>query len=103
VSVSPEALLAIIVMAAATIATRVGGASLMRWVPLTPAVEGFLASLSSSIIVAIVAVVLAQGGLRDVVAVTAAVGAMWLLKSPALAMAAGVAVAAAWYALATAA
>lgn len=96
--VSPEALLAIAVMGLVTLATRVGGASLMRYVPLTPAVEGFLASLSSSVIVALIVTVLARGGLRELAAVACAVAIMWLARSPALAMAAGVTAAAVWYA-----
>lgn len=96
-SVSLAAAAAIAVMALVTLATRLGGAALMRYVPITPAVEGFLASLSSSVIVAIIATALAQGGWRDVAAVTIAVAMMWLLRSPALAMAAGAALAAAWH------
>ncbi|MFW5834123.1 MAG: AzlD family protein [Pseudomonadota bacterium] len=96
-SASPEALLAIVLMAVITAFTRVGGAWLMRLVPITPAVEGFLASLSSSVIVAIVATVLARDGLREVAAVAAAVALMWVLRSPALAMGAGVLTAALWY------
>ncbi len=97
-SASPEAMLAIVLMAAVTLVTRIGGASLMRWVPITPAVEGFLAALSSSVIVAIVATLLARGGARELAAVAVAVAAMWLLRSPAIAMFAGVACAAAWFA-----
>ncbi len=88
--------LAIALMAGVTLATRVLGALAMSRVRTTPTVVGFLESLSSSVIVAMVATIVAQGGLRDAAAVVAAAVVMLAFKSPMAAMVTGVACAALW-------
>lgn len=48
------AILAVLVMAAVTFATRIGGILVMARIPLSPRVEAFLRYLSGSVLVAVV-------------------------------------------------
>jgi len=69
---------------------------IMARVPETKRVQQFLDSLSTSVIVAIVAGYLARGTLREAAALAAGALAMMLLRMPMLSMAVAMAVAAAW-------
>jgi uncharacterized membrane protein len=88
--------IAIALAAAVTFATRTLGPVLMTRVPSTRRVQRFLDSLSTSVIVAIVAGFLARGTLREAVALAAGAAAMMLLRKPLLSMAIAMAVAALW-------
>ena len=87
---------AVLVMAATVLALRYAGFSLMRHVPITPAVERFLERMSVSVLVAIVASALAAGGPRTAFAVTTGIAMMLVTRSPVAAMLTGVAAGAAW-------
>lgn len=89
-------MLAIAVMALTTLATRLLGPAIMSRFTVTPALEGFLNALCSSVIVAIVATVVAQGGWREAAAVAVAAGVMIVTRSAVWAMLAGAACAALW-------
>lgn len=88
--------IAIAVAAAVTFGTRTLGPVIMARVPATKRVQQFLDSLSTSVIVAIVAGYLARGTLREAAALAAGALAMMLLRQPLLSMAVAMAVAAAW-------
>lgn len=92
---SETALLALVMlgMGLATFATRVGGVLLMRFVPLTPAIERFLRALSSSVLVAVLAPAALQGDLAARMTLGVAALAMFFLRNTLAAMAAGVAAA----------
>ncbi len=83
-------------MALTTLATRVLGPAIMSRFSVTPVLEGFLNALSSSVIVAIVATVVAQGGWREAAAVALAAGVMLAARSAVWAMLAGATCAALW-------
>jgi uncharacterized membrane protein len=87
-------LLIVAVMALVTLATRWGGVFVMSFVPIGPRVRRFIAAMSGSVLVAVLAPVAAQGdmGARAALATTAVV--MLVLKKPLPAIAAGIAVAA---------
>lgn len=87
-------------MAVVTYATRAGGARLVSIVPLTRRLQVFLRHLASSVMVAIVVGGVARGDVASALAILASVGVMLTTKSAIGAMAAGVAVAATWRALA---
>lgn len=87
---------AVAVAATVTFATRALGPVVMIWVPVTRRVQRFLDSLSTSVIVAIVAGFLARGTLREAAAVAAGALVMVLLRKPLLSMATAVVVAATW-------
>jgi uncharacterized membrane protein len=88
------ALLMIAGMTAVTYATRIGGVMLMRLVPLTPRVEAFLRSLSSSVLVALVVPAVLRGDLAGYVAVAVSMVTMIAVRNAVGAMALGVAAAA---------
>ncbi len=90
---------AILMMAAVTLATRLLGAAFMERVSASPRVERFLEALSSSVLAAVVATVVAQGGLREAAAVALAALVMLSVKSAIWAMLAGMGAAALWTAL----
>lgn len=77
-------------------ATRAFGPVLMTRVPLSPRVTRFLDGLAISVIVAIVATMLAKAGLREAAAAACAVLVMATTRSIFWAMATGVALAAGW-------
>ncbi len=68
----------------------------MARVPATRRVQQFLDSLSTSVIVAIVAGYLARGTLREAVALAAGALTMMLLQKPLLSMVVAMVVAAVW-------
>lgn len=88
--------IAIVVAAGVTFGTRTLGPIIVARVPETKRVQQFLDSLSTSVIVAIVAGYLARGTLREAAALAAGALAMMLLRTPLLSMAVAMAVAAAW-------
>lgn len=94
------AVVAIALMAAVTLATRLGGAVVMRHIPNSARVERFLEAMASSVIAALVVTVVAQGGLREAVAVTLAGLVMLAAKNALAAMVVAMVAAAAWTALA---
>ncbi|WP_425406185.1 AzlD family protein [Hwanghaeella sp.] len=77
-------------------ATRALGPVAMTFVPLSPRVTRFLDGLAISVIVAIVATMLAKAGLREVVAAAAAVAVMVTVRNVFWALSAGVLLAAGW-------
>lgn len=84
------------VVALIVFATRSLGPVLMTVVPLSPRVTRFLDGLAISVIVAIVATMLAKAGPREAAAAAAAVAVMLTLRSIFWAMLAGVGLAAGW-------
>ena len=68
----------------------------MARMPMSASVERFLQNLSLSVIAALVASMLARGGLREAAAVAAAALVMVTLRKSIWAMGAGMAVAALW-------
>ena len=91
-----SAWLAISLVAGVTFASRVLGSVVMSRVAASPFVARFLDGLSVSVIAALVASMLAQGGYREAAAVAVAALVMLGLKSAAWGMIAGMAVAAGW-------
>ena len=89
-------MLAIAVMALTTLATRVLGPAAMSRFKVTETLERFLNALCSSVIVAIVATVVARGGWREAAAVAVAAGVMVVTRSVVWAMLAGTGCAALW-------
>ncbi len=90
----PSSLLAILVMAAATLLIRASGFWLMGHVTLTPRVHRMLEALPGSIVAATVLPIVANSGPVAMVAVAAALATMILRRNDLLAVAAGVVVAA---------
>lgn len=93
---APTAYLAIAVMAAVTLATRLGGAYLMRFVTLSPRVTHFLDAMSASVLAAIVATFVVNNGSREAAAVGVAILVMLATRSAVWAMVAAMAFAAGW-------
>ena len=88
--------IAIALATAVTFGTRTLGPVIMAWVPSTKRVQQFLDSLSTSVVVAIVAGFLARGTLREAVAIAAGALAMMLLRKPMLSVLIAMVVAAVW-------
>lgn len=86
--------IALIIMAAGALATRLAGAALMRQVALTRRTESVLEGLSVSVIASLVASGLANAELQIILAVAAAMTVVLLMRNVIWAMAAGTAVAA---------
>ncbi len=86
-------------LAALTLAMRLGGPALMARAPMTARVRRFLDGMASAVLAALVATIVAKGGLRELAAAGVAAAAMLGLGNASVAMLAGVAVAAAWTAL----
>ncbi|MEM1286366.1 MAG: AzlD domain-containing protein [Pseudomonadota bacterium] len=95
-----SAYLAIGLMALVTLGTRIGGAYVMRFVPLSARVERFLEAMSSSVLAAIVVTFVARGSLRELSAVAVAILVMVAIRSPVWAMIAAMAFAGGWSMLA---
>ncbi|WP_029005949.1 AzlD family protein [Azorhizobium doebereinerae] len=95
-SVDPQTLLAILVMAAATMFNRASGFFLMRLVPLTPRVHKILDCLPGAVLVAIVAPTAVHGDLAMAAGLLAAFVVTRLTRSDFFAVLAAVAVAAGW-------
>lgn len=87
---------AIVLVAAVTLASRLSGPLLMARMPMSTSVERFLQNLSLSVIAALVASMLARGGMREAAAVATAALVMVTLRKSIWAMGAGMAVAALW-------
>lgn len=83
-------LLIVAVMALVTLATRWGGVFVMAYVPIGPRVRRFIAAMSGSVLVALLAPQAMQGdgGARMALATTAVV--MLTVKKPLPAIAAGI-------------
>jgi uncharacterized membrane protein len=91
-----SAFAAIVIIAGVTLGTRLCGAVMMQKVGSSDRVESFLEALSTSVIAAIIATVIAQGGLRETVAVVLAAMVMLASRSAVLAMIAAMFLAAVW-------
>lgn len=87
-------LLIVAVMTLVTLATRWGGVYVMAFVPIGPRVRRFIAAMSGSVLVALLApiAVNGDGGARLALTTTAVV--MLVLKKPLPAIAAGIVAAA---------
>lgn len=84
----------VLVMALVTLATRWGGVFVMAFVPIGPRMRRFIAGMSGSVLVALLAPLALQGDLGARAALATTALAMLILKKPLPAIAAGVAVAA---------
>ena len=91
-----NAWIAILLVAALTFASRLIGALLMSRVDASPSLERFLDGLSVSVIAALVASILAQGGMREAVAVGVAALIMFKSKNAVWSMIVGMTVASMW-------
>jgi uncharacterized membrane protein len=89
-----DVLLAFIAMTAVTVASRLGGFWLMRYIPVTPRVRRMLDALPGSIIVAASLPVVVEGGAVVMVAIVAAMIATIIRRNEFLAVIVGMAVAA---------
>lgn len=86
---------AIAAMVVAGMAMRTGGYWLMGYVALTPRVQRMLAALPGAIVMSIVIPLIHQGGVSSAFAIAGAAAVMTFVRSEFLAMAVGVALAAA--------
>lgn len=87
---------AILVIALVTFFNRVAGPILMSRIETSARVERFLDAMSVSVVAALVASILAQGGLREAGAVAFSAVVMMQSKSAVWAMMAGIVFAAIW-------
>ncbi len=92
---------AICVIAGVTFFNRVAGPTMMSRIETSARVERFLDAMSVSVVAALVASILAQGGWREVAAVALSVMVMRQSKSAIWAMIAGIGIAAVWSFVAT--
>lgn len=81
--------LAILSVAVVLYGTRIVGAEMMAFCPMTPRIEAVLKAMANAVLIAIVASELAHGGMRESVAVLSAVLAMLLFRNALVAMSAG--------------
>ena len=86
---------AVALLAAVTMATRIGGVWIMSTIAITPRIEAFLKTMSVSVLVSIVATTTWAAGPRIWMAVATAAVVMVATRSAVGAMLAGTAVAAA--------
>ena len=86
---------AVALLAAVTMATRIGGVWIMSTVAITPRIEAFLKTMSVSVLISIVATTTWAAGPRIWMAVATAAAVMVATRSTVGAMLAGTAVAAA--------
>ena len=84
------AIMAILAMGAVTYITRIGGLWIMRYIPLTRRVQGFLEGLSGAVLVSLVAPAALDGDWAAKTAVAVALVVMLVTRIAALAMLAGV-------------
>ena len=82
----PEVLTAILLMAVASYSCRAGGYFLMRFVPITPRVEGGLRALPIALMGAILGPIAAKGGPAEWIGLLMAVVLMRLLRNEFLAV-----------------
>jgi uncharacterized membrane protein len=87
-------LVAILVMAAVTYATRAGGYMIMRWLPFSARAKEFLGHVPAAVIGALVAPALASGDPALLAGVGAAFAVKLLVRHDLAAVGAGMAVAA---------
>lgn len=87
-------LLIVAVMALVTLATRWGGVFVMSLVPIGPRVRRFIAAMSGSVLVAVLAPMAVQGDNGARAALVTTVLVMLVLKKPLPAIAAGIVAAA---------
>ena len=87
---------AIFIMAAVTLMTRISGTEILRRIGTSARIERFLDALSTSVLAAMVATFVAQGGLRETVAIAVAGIVMLLVRNSTMAMLTGMAIAALW-------
>ncbi len=87
-------LLIILVMALVTLITRWGGLFVMSFVPINHKVQQFIAAMSGSVLVAIIAPLFIEGDLGAKVALTATALFAITTKKPLTAIAFGIALAA---------
>ncbi|MCC6947728.1 MAG: AzlD domain-containing protein [Bradyrhizobiaceae bacterium] len=92
---SPAVIVAILAMAAATYPMRAGGYWLMGRIALTPRVRRMLEASPGAVIVATILPILIREGLPAALAILAAGAAMYFFRRDYLAVAAGMALAAA--------
>ncbi|MCA0964780.1 AzlD family protein [Salipiger bermudensis] len=90
---------AISLLVAVTLATRLAGPLAMARIGASPRVERFLEGVSVSVLAALVASIVAQGGTREAVAVGLAGVVMLATQSAVWAMIAGMVLAAGWTAI----
>lgn len=89
-----QALIVVLVLALVTYGTRIGGFWIMRFMPVTPAMEAFLRYLSGSVLVAILAPAVIEGAIPAMAAALAAALVMIAVRNMLAAMAVGVTAAA---------
>ncbi len=89
-NIHPSALLAIVLMAIVTYATRAGGYWVMGRVTLSPRVEAMLVSLPGAVLTALVVPAVLEEGIAGVVALAATAAAMRWRGNLLLAMLAGI-------------
>ena len=97
---SPSAAAIVGLVAAITFGSRIIGALVMTQVGISPRITRFLSGLSVSVLAALVASMLARGGLREAAAVLVAVVVMLATRSAVFAMLAGIACGSFWTMLA---
>ncbi|MCC7273487.1 MAG: AzlD domain-containing protein [Alphaproteobacteria bacterium] len=95
VAVDPLAFAAIVGMALATYATRAGGFWMMRWLPMSRGVEAWLRHIPGAVIVALLAPMIARGGVPEIVGTAVAAAVMRLARHDLVAIVAGIATVAA--------
>lgn len=98
-SVDPGALVAILVMAGATIFNRTAGFFLMRLVPVTPRVRRVMDALPGAVLVALIAPNLITGDKGTIAGLLAALAAAKVTRNDFIAVIAGMGTAAAIRAL----
>jgi uncharacterized membrane protein len=91
-SASPEFIVALVVMAAASFACRAGGFLLMRFVPITPRLEAAIGAVPLAVMIGIVAPVVAKGQPAELLGIAAVILAMKVIDNDLLAALAGVVV-----------
>ncbi|MDR3465697.1 MAG: AzlD domain-containing protein [Xanthobacteraceae bacterium] len=93
-SVRPDVLIAFVAMMAVTVAARVGGFWVMRYIPITPRVRRMLDALPGSIIVAASLPMVVSGGVVVIIAIVAAMTVTIIRRNDFVAVIVGMAVAA---------
>lgn len=88
------ALILVMIMALVTVATRWGGVYVMTFVQIGPRVEQFIAAMSSSVLIALLAPMAYQDDNAARLALLITAGAMLIIRKPLPAIAAGVVAAA---------
>lgn len=92
----PQSLLAIGIMIAITYFSRASGLLIMSRIPIGPKVKWFVDAMSSSVLIAVITPMIIHGDGGARLAALVAGGVAIFLRSPLLAIALGMAVAALW-------